>query len=223
MTNIDLLFDRYPHRVFAAILQGGDQQPCAACEAALGAEVEVPIGAGQAELVALGSRISGCRVDGRFRVGSIAVLDGLERVDAGQQWGAVGQQGCAKLHRNRAAELKAPDRINEVAAVSGFHGTADGRMEAVEGERCGDCDALGVTAPMVIGAPGKGCGAGAAVRDGDLDAVTAVSNGKRLIEPARTGDRRKAVPRYMYGAGSKVTTVVEAAFSMVKYFESLLP
>lgn len=82
---MSLLLNRNPNGVDAAVEQRGFQQPRALRVAAQGfrVHVEVPLGSGEPELISGRRRISWRCVDRGFAIGRIAVLDGLERVDAG--------------------------------------------------------------------------------------------------------------------------------------------
>lgn len=128
----DLFFDLNPNAVSASVEERRLKQPdpLAINTEALCAQVEVPVGTGQPEL------ISGCRsvswrgVDRGIRRRRIAVLDGLKRVDTGNQ--RRPEADSVKLHRDGAVQLKGPNRIHEAASVPVFNRTTNRRKEAIE-------------------------------------------------------------------------------------------
>ena len=101
-----LFLDLDPNAVRASVEERGLEQPntLAIIAEALCAQVEMPFGAGQPEL------ISGCRgvgwrgVDRRVRRRRIAVLDGLKRMDAGSQRRPEAHR--VKLHWDGAVQLE---------------------------------------------------------------------------------------------------------------------
>src|SRR6185369_17284378 len=60
----------------------------------------------------------------------VAVLDRLQRVDAGCERRAEAHRG--ELHRNRAVQLERTEWIGKAAAAQVLNGAADGREETVE-------------------------------------------------------------------------------------------
>src|ERR1041385_9563650 len=97
---------------------------------ALGSEVEVPLAVSQSEL------ISGCRrirwrcVDRRVQRCRAAVLDRLQRVDAGRQ--RYAETDRVELHRDGAVQLERADGVRKAAARAQFHRAANWFQEPVE-------------------------------------------------------------------------------------------
>lgn len=82
-----LLLDRHPNAVRASVEERRFQQPSSlpVIAEALRAQVEVPLGTGQSELISSGSGIRWRCIDRWIRISRIAVLDCLKRVNAGSQ------------------------------------------------------------------------------------------------------------------------------------------
>src|SRR5688500_18851188 len=103
---IGLLLNRHPNAVRASVEERRLQQPRSlpAIAEALRAQVEVPFGTSQSELVSGGSGIRWRCIDRWIRIGRIAVLDCLKRVNAcGQR---RSETHCIELHRDGAVQFE---------------------------------------------------------------------------------------------------------------------
>jgi len=81
----------------------------------------VPFRISQPELVTSRGRVGWRCVDGRVRVGGIAVLHGLQRVNSGGQWSTAIQPCRAELHGNRAIQFERSNWIRITPTIAGLH------------------------------------------------------------------------------------------------------
>ena len=109
-------FNLDPHRVLTAVGQSSAQEPDARAHAGgFGVEIEVPLVTGEPELVAGGRRLCRRGINRRVAGGLVAVLDGLEGVNA-REHKRTGARSL-ELHRDGALEFKRLQWVGETSTA----------------------------------------------------------------------------------------------------------